>query len=473
MSSAFEVSPNVNDAPIRPDLVEIHNCVRDTLASLNVEGVEFFIELDRETLTVTLQTKKFLEAQDLAVDLGKKIEQIAAADVLELAVYKRKNAEANAFLIKEMALKKSGMPADEDEIAISPTPIAQQRRSVNLSSNQKSEESEYRPKLRMYGMLNSYILRMFSGFFALGIGICVVYGFSRLMDSMEQKPLTNIDVNQLPGLGTINNDPEVMEYQVAFPRGTYGSKFVVFLPTQPVKPKLPCIFIAPSGKKPLYGQTLEEMHHWEYLNYAKAGYAVVAYDVDGPIENMNEANEAALLERPSQLTISRLKAYKSSDAGVLNAKLAIDYAIARIPQIDPDAIYTAGTGAGGTLSLMVAATDKRVKAAIAYSPQTNLPKQYSSLIDTISKSVPGYKEFIDRSSPHNSIDKMTKPMFIFHDDRETATSLEDTTNFVESIKKNNSLVSLTHATDAEIRSGDRMFSTSSKQAIEWLNERQK
>jgi hypothetical protein len=152
MSSASEVSSSINDSHDRSEPIEIHHCVRDTLASLNVEGVEFFVQLDGGTLKVTLQTKKFLEAQDLAIELGKTIEKIAAEDILELVVYKRKSAETNTFLIKEMALRKSEIPAAEAEIAETPIPIPYTQRPLSQSST-----VEYRPKLRMYGMLNSYL----------------------------------------------------------------------------------------------------------------------------------------------------------------------------------------------------------------------------------------------------------------------------------------------------------------------------
>lgn len=476
MSSSSEASSNENNPQNRPDLVEIHNCVRETLANLDVEGVEFFIELDGDTLKLTLQTPKFLEAQDLAVDLGKKIEQIAAADILELVVYKRKKAESNAFLIKKMSLGKPEEPEAEDDSSKIPIPITTRQQQQIYSAQEKSH-SEYRSKQGMSGIQSSYLLRSFSALFALGAGILIVYGISQIFNSFEQKPLTYIDVNQLPGMGTIRNDPEVMQYQVAFPRGTHGSKFLIFLPTKPAKPKLPCIFVAASGTEPsapFAGKALDEtIITTNNINYAKAGYAVIVYDVDGDVGDINIINSIESFDdRRKRLFVDFIKAYKASDAGVLNAKLAIDYAVARIPQIDPNAMYTAGTGAGGTISLMVAATDKRIKAAIAYSPYTNLPGKHTSLVETVSKSVPGYKEFIDRSSPHNNIDKMTKPIFIFHDERLSDISLEDTTNFVELVKKKNPSISLIHERDNDFADGDRMSSSSLKQSISWLNNQQ-
>jgi dienelactone hydrolase len=470
MSSAIEESSIENDTHNRPNLVEIHACVRATLANLDVEGVEFFIELDGGTLNLTLQTQKFLEAQELAVDLGKKIEQIAAADILELAVYKRKKAEVKAFPIKKMALGKPGIPEAEDCIPEIPVPIANSRQQSYIE--QERLDSQYRPRQALSGT-QIYLLRSFSALIALGVGIGAVYGISQIFGSFEQKPLTYIDVNQLPGLGTILNDPEVMRYQVAFPRGIFISKFIVFLPTNPTKAKIPCVFIAASGTEstaPFSGRSLEEMDVMNPVNFAKAGYAVVAYDVDGDIGSIDIIDRVeSFEERKKKILINLIKAYKASDAGVLNAKLAIDYTVARIPQIDPNAMYVAGTGSGGTISLMVAATDKRIKAAIANSPYTNLPGKYSSLMETVSKSVPGYKEFIDRSSPHNNIEKMTKPIFIFHDDRLSDISLEDTTNFVSSVKQKNPAISLTHDRDKNFVVGSSMSSSSIQQSIEWLN----
>jgi hypothetical protein len=465
------VSPSVNDPQDRPDLVEIHNCVTEVLASLDVEGVEFFLELDGETLKLTLQTKKFLEAQDLAVDLGKKVEQLVAADILQLAVYKRKNADTKAFLIKEMALGKPTDLVEEADQPEIPAPSAKFKQPTSNSSKDKSE-FDLRPQLRMYGQLNSYLLRMVAALCSLGIGIGAVYGISRLFDSMEQKPLTYIDVNQLPGLKSAMNDDRVTEYQVAFHRGTHMSGFMIYLPTHPTKQKLPCIFVAPSGTTPLYGQRLEPMNRPEYIHYVEAGYAVIAYDVDGVIPDMSAANEAPLLRNPDKIVTDRLKSYKAADGGILNTKLAIDYAIARMPQIDPNAIYTAGSGSGGTIALMAAATDQRIKGAIAFTPVTDISKKFPHLIENISKVVSRYPEAIERFSPYQNTTKIAKPLFIFQDDGSTINSVEDTNSFVELVSKSNPSVTFFHAPVVPSFRSD-IPPTGIQQAIEWLDSQQK
>jgi hypothetical protein len=465
------VSPSVNDPQDRPDLVEIHQCVTAILANLDVEGVEFFLELDGETLKLILQTKKFLEAQDLAVDLGKKIEQIAAADIRQLAVYKRKNAETKAFLIKEMALGKPDMLTNEADEPESSEPIDKPQKLTSNSFKDKSEVN-LKPKLRTYGLLNSYILRTVSAFATLGIGILVVSGISRIFDSMEQKPLTYIDVNQLPGLMKSGNDGDTAVSYVTFPRGTHVSGFVAYLPTNPAKAKIPCIFIAPSGTTPLYGQKLMPLSGGEYRHYVKAGYAVITHDVDGAIEDMSKINEVPILTNPEKVTIARLKAYKAADGGVLNAKLAIDYALAKIPQIDPQAIYTAGSGSGGTIALMTAVADKRVKGAIAFTPVTDIPKKFPSLIDNIAKAVPGYLEAIERFSPYQNAAKITKPLFIFQDDGSTVNLSADTNSFIESVSKSNPAVTFFHATVVQ-NFQYNIPPSGVQESIDWLNAQQK
>ena len=417
MSSAFETPITIRNDGDRVVPIDIHNCVEETLANLNIEGLEFFLTLDGDKLKVTLQTNKFLEAQDLAVDLGKKIESIASVDILELAVYKRKSAESQAFLIKEMALT---TPQEQVNVADEFVPVA----TINPHKQAYRQELEQQNIERtknfvMYGILNSYIIRTISAFVALGLGIFGVQAISRIFDGMEQKPLTYIDVKQLPDLGTIQQEPGMTKYQVVFPRGdTHPSRMWVYLPSTSANAKVPCVFIAAPRHSPLYGAALnyETTTSSEHYPYVSAGYAVIAYDIDGDIDDINEVNQSKLLVRPSKLITKRLKAYKAADAGVLNAKLAIDYAVTRIPQIDPNALYTSGAGAGGTTALMVAATDKRIKGAIAYTPITNLPKKYPDVIEDIVKVVPGYQEFIEQSSPDRNAVKMTKPLFIFHDD---------------------------------------------------------
>jgi hypothetical protein len=67
--------------------------------------VESFVELDEAgLLTVTIETQQFLDGPAFAADFGKQLNAIASPRVKEVALYKRKTATAQPFLIKQMTL---------------------------------------------------------------------------------------------------------------------------------------------------------------------------------------------------------------------------------------------------------------------------------------------------------------------------------------------------------------------------------
>lgn len=55
-------------------------------------------------LTVTIETQQFLDGPAFAADLGKCLNEVASLRIKELALYKRKTATAQPFLIKQMTL---------------------------------------------------------------------------------------------------------------------------------------------------------------------------------------------------------------------------------------------------------------------------------------------------------------------------------------------------------------------------------
>ena len=90
----------------------------------------------------------------------------------------------------------------------------------------------------------------------------------------------------------------------------------------------------------------------------------------------------------------------ASDGGVANGKKAIDYATAKIPEIDPSRLYTAGHSSAGTVSLLMAGQDGRLRAAVAYAPCMDIEKFHGKkAITDIDKDMPGLAQFVRRTSP--------------------------------------------------------------------------
>jgi len=90
----------------------------------------------------------------------------------------------------------------------------------------------------------------------------------------------------------------------------------------------------------------------EHLPYIRAGFAVVAFDTDGA------------LAKPDDVTYEQVQvaatAFKHAEAGVLNARQAIDYVLKMVPAIDPKRLYSAGHSSAGRISLLVAESDPRI-----------------------------------------------------------------------------------------------------------------
>lgn len=167
---------------------------------------------------------------------------------------------------------------------------------------------------------------------------------------------------------------------------------------------LPCVLIAPAGSNLIAGMNLGEGDRSEHLPYASAGFAVVAYELDGALPEY---------AKPDQ-EVAAIKGYLASKGGVLNAQTAIDYVTERMPEIDPNRFYAAGHSSAGTVALVLAASEPRVKGAVAYAPVVSLraflgPDMAKSLV----KSVPKAATFLDYGSPDQRIADLTTPVMLF------------------------------------------------------------
>src|SRR5258708_698363 len=134
--------------------------------------------------------------------------------------------------------------------------------------------------------------------------------------------------------------PGVMLHEVALKPGGQGDLWI-YLPEKPASEKLPCVLIAPAGSNLLTGMKLDPGDSKEHIPYAKAGVVVVAYAIDGHLDDRAHVKDADVLAAP--------KAFMDSDAGATNARAALDYALANVPNIDPKRIFSAGHSSAATL----------------------------------------------------------------------------------------------------------------------------
>ena len=97
------------------------------------------------------------------------------------------------------------------------------------------------------------------------------------------------------------------------------------------------------------------------LPYVEHGFAIVAYETDGCQPSFDHD--------PTPLEIAQMtRDYVESKAGLVNAKRAIDYAIANFPELDENQLYAIGHSSGGKQALLLAAHDVRIKGCIGFAP---------------------------------------------------------------------------------------------------------
>jgi dipeptidyl aminopeptidase/acylaminoacyl peptidase len=279
-----------------------------------------------------------------------------------------------------------------------------------------------------------------------------VPSFGERGDPAEIEP--GVQLEQISIQGT-SDDPTGGYYTTPGHGGTIN----LYLPAGQHAPQsLPCVLITGAGSNLLSGMQISEADWPEHIPYVKAGYAVIAYELDGPSwgdepEEMREAFEA----------------FQDSRAGLVNARNALEFATKRVPEINPARIYAAGHSSAGTHALLLAAHEPRLAGVIAYAPATDLPKWFGPRLRLVSFVLPESVDFITQSSPHTHAARIKCPTFVFHAEDDRTCEIGDSRLFVEALKAQG-----TDATLATVPTGDHydaMIDQGIPQAIQWLQSR--
>ncbi len=251
-------------------------------------------------------------------------------------------------------------------------------------------------------------------------------------------------------------------HKLTIPRGRVPMKLWVYLPKPavPAKPdaKLPVVFIAPAGSPMMYGLDLADDDAGEHLPYARQGYVVVAYSLDGHVAKVNQDND--------DMFLAAVQAYKASGAGRENARTAIDFAMAKL-KIDPDRTAIVGHSSAATHSLMVARLDPRIKACVSYAPCLDVVAWLTPNLAMLESEIPGFRTYIASTSPVAFPTEPKCPTFLFHAKDDTVVKYSETSKFVAKLGASNPNVQfLSSNTGGHTQS---MYDTGIPAAIEWLD----
>ena len=241
-------------------------------------------------------------------------------------------------------------------------------------------------------------------------------------------------------------------------------KLRVYLPPGNHPPgSLGCVLVAPAGTTLLTGTDLDDSdYHDETLPYVKAGMAVVLYSLDGPVDNVETATDAEV--------VAAYKKFSAACAGLVNGRNALEFVLARMPQVDADRIYTAGHSSAGTLSLLLAEHEPRVNACIAYAPATDVERRMADLTANrqMVRLFPGLEDFLKQSSPLTHTAHLKCPVFLFHARDDSNVSWTDTQTFAFRVGSSG-----TQPTTKFVGFGehyDSMILQGIPGAIDWLSE---
>lgn len=225
--------------------------------------------------------------------------------------------------------------------------------------------------------------------------------------------------------------------------------------------KIPCVLIAPAGTGLFHGIGLSNGDVAEHLPYARAGFAVIAYELSGPIPQ-DSGNEAMI-----EGTIN----FRQVEAGVRNLKEVIKFIEKNVVEIDREQLFVAGHSSAATHALLASWEVDQIKGCLAYAPAVDVAGFVGKdLIDAFNsiggRYFSGYRNFIKDISPSKNASKIKCPLFVFHSEEDGVVAIEETLRFVKSVQRGNDSVTLLIAEKGDHYNS--MMDEGIPAGIEWL-----
>jgi len=296
---------------------------------------------------------------------------------------------------------------------LGPMPMAPAPRPALQSARYVDEQGSRRKKRMLAVVVGLIVLAAATPFILYGLflgGGHVMTNYVRY--SAMPFDLASVDPPPLPARPAFSEfEPGVL---IARPstgavRGKPGenNRLYIYLPEGQHQPEsLGCVFIAPAGASVLTGMRLGTGDQPEHLPYVKAGFAVVAYEVDGDPGSLDNVTV-------EQFSYAYGK-YRKSMAGLINARNAIDFALATLPEVDPKRLYAAGHSSAGKQALLLATHEPRLSGCLAYAPVSDVVSNSRDQSTTLFYAAPGCGAFLKKSSPRTHEKSLNCPLFLFH-----------------------------------------------------------
>ncbi len=232
----------------------------------------------------------------------------------------------------------------------------------------------------------------------------------------------------------------------------------VYYPQSGFADKIPLIIIPPAGTSLFHGIQLSDGDANEHIPYVQAGFGVLSFDISGPVPD--EAGEE------ESLAAARL--FQERKAGIDDAQDALALVLARFDRFDEEKIVVAGHSSAGTLALSIAQFTPAVKACIAFAPVVNVTRFLGENMEFFEYYIPGFQDFIESTSPHNNLEKLKAPVFIFNALDDNVVTADQIAQSIEQMKENG--VDYTHKTTDSGGHYYSMMEIGMPAAIAWLQQ---
>jgi dipeptidyl aminopeptidase/acylaminoacyl peptidase len=188
---------------------------------------------------------------------------------------------------------------------------------------------------------------------------------------------------------------------------------------------LPVILIGSAGAPLIWGMRLGEGDRAEHVPWADHGYVVVAYSLDGAVDNPD--SEGAIQDG--------IRVFLRAHAGLDDARRALKIALASEPRADPARVYAVGHSSAATLALCVGVELPEIKAIVAFSPITDVEARVAGFRQELRAIDRTAMAILRNSSPMVHVAELrTKPVFLFHSTTDESVPVAESTRLAEAMK---------------------------------------
>jgi predicted Zn finger-like uncharacterized protein len=242
----------------------------------------------------------------------------------------------------------------------------------------------------------------------------------------------------------------------------HGMTLYFYLPPGDHEPgSLPCVLVAPAGSICVTGMDLGEGDQKEHVPYVRAGFAVLSYSLDGHIDDPNSGNDAKLRQASLE--------FLAAKSGLTNAKVALEWLSARVPEVDKGRIYAAGHSSAGTVALLLAQNEPRIKKCAAFDARSDVEANFSWLQKiALRQKIPGLDAFFTTYNPKTNAGKVACPVLLFHARDDSVVPVSESESLAAALKGLGKDVTL-----AIVPAGDHyepMIRQGIPKAIAWFND---